>query len=96
MVHWSENGTITCDILNDIFRTLGIYDLSLNQPGLTPFTFMDAHGRRIEFPFLEYVNKPENKLACCIVVPYGTSLWQVGDLKEQNGSYKIVSVRIKT
>ena len=25
----------------------------------------------------------------CIVVPYGTSYWKVGDLLEQNGSFKM-------
>ena len=46
-------------------------------------------------PFLEYVNKPDTKWACCISVPYGNSLWQVGYSKEQNRSYKIASERIE-
>ena len=78
MVCWSENVSITCDILTDIFRTLAIYELFPRHPGLNPFSLIDAHGSRIEFPFLEYVNNPDMKCACCIVVPYGTSLCQVG------------------
>jgi len=31
----------------------------------------------------------------CIGVPYGTSLWQVADSKEQNGSYKIALAKYK-
>ena len=31
----------------------------------------------------------------CIGVPYGTSLWQVADLKEQNGSFEIALLKIK-
>ena len=31
----------------------------------------------------------------CIGVPYGTALWQVGDSKEQNGSFNIVMYRAK-
>jgi len=31
----------------------------------------------------------------CIGVPYGTSLWQVADSKEQNGSYKIAIAKAK-
>ena len=95
VVLWSENGSITCEILTDIFRTLYLYELFLRRPGLTPFALMDVHGSIIELPFLEYVNKPETNWACCIDVPYGTSLWKVGDSKEQNGLYKIVSAQIK-
>ena len=56
---------------------------------------MDVHGSRIELNFLEYINNPETKGACCIGVPYGTSLWKIGDSKEKNGLYKIASARIK-
>ena len=31
-----------------------------------------------------------------IGVPYGTALWQVGDIPEQNGSYNMASVMIKS
>jgi len=31
----------------------------------------------------------------CIGVPYGTALWQVGDSKEQNGSFNIAMTRSK-
>ena len=31
----------------------------------------------------------------CIGVPYGTALWQVGDSKEQNGSFNIAMYRAK-
>ena len=31
----------------------------------------------------------------CVGVPYGTSLWQVANLKEQNGNYKIALARSK-
>ena len=31
----------------------------------------------------------------CISVPYGTSLWQVGNSKQQKRSYKIVRAREK-
>ena len=41
------------------------------------------------------VNKPETKWAFYIGAPYGTSLCQVGDPKEQDGSYIIASERIK-
>ena len=74
MVCWSENVSITCDILTDIFRTLDIYELFQRHHGLIPFDLMDAHGSRIEFTFHIYVNNPETKGAFYIGVPYGTSL----------------------
>jgi hypothetical protein len=32
---------------------------------------------------------------CCIGVPYGTSMWQVGDSTEQSGTFKIESNKVK-
>ena len=31
----------------------------------------------------------------CLGVPYGTALWQVGDSKEQNGSFNIAMTKAK-
>ena len=31
----------------------------------------------------------------CIGVPYGTALWQIGDSKEQNGSFDIAMYQAK-
>ena len=95
MVRWSQNGSITCEILTAIFHTLDIYEFFMCQPGLTPFVLMDVHGSRIELPFLEYIYKPDKTWACCAGVPHDTSMWQVGDSKEKNGSYKIASAQIK-
>ena len=40
-------------------------------------------------PFLKYITDKSHEWQVCIEVQYGTSLWQVADSKEQNGSYKI-------
>ena len=40
-------------------------------------------------PFLKYINTPTDHWVVCIGVPYGTALWQVGDSKEQNGSFNM-------
>ena len=40
-------------------------------------------------PFLSYINKPKDHWVVCFGLPYGTALWQVGDSKEQNGSFNI-------
>lgn len=38
---------------------------------------------------------PKTVWCMCIGVPYGKSLWQVGNLSQQNGLYKMVSVKFK-
>jgi hypothetical protein len=49
---------------------------------------LDGHGSRFELPFVEYIIDPAHQWTVCTGVPYGTSLWQVGDSIEQNGQYK--------
>ena len=56
---------------------------------------LDGHGSRLELPFLQYINTPRDHWVVCIAVPYGTALWQVGDSKEQNGSFNIAMYRAK-
>jgi len=60
-----------------------------------PFLLLDGHGSRFELPFLNYVTHTDHPWKVCIGVPYGTSLWQVADSKEQNGSFKIALSKIK-
>jgi hypothetical protein len=55
--------------------------------GIDPFLLLDGHGSRFELPFVEYIHGDYSRNVC-IGVPYGTSLWQVGDSKQQNGQYK--------
>ena len=50
---------------------------------------------RLEVPFLEYINTPTDHWVVCLGVPYGTALWQVGDSKEQNGSFNIAMTKAK-
>jgi hypothetical protein len=57
--------------------------------GVNPCLLCDGHGNRFEEPFLEYIHESNTSWGCCIGVPYGTSLWQVGDSQEQNGMFKI-------
>ena len=56
---------------------------------------LDGHKSRLELPFLQYINTPRDHWVVCIGVPYGTALWQVGDSKEQNGSFNIAMYRAK-
>ena len=41
------------------------------------------------------LTNPDHSWDVCIGVPYGTSLWQVADSKEQNGSFKIAQSKIQ-
>ena len=95
MCRWSPKGSITSEILTDILRTLDAIEVFDRSTGITPVVLMDGHGSRLGLPFLNYVNDPTHPWCVDIGVPYGTSLWQVGDSPEQNGSYKMALARIK-
>ena len=56
---------------------------------------LDGHGSRLQLPFLQYINTPKDHWVVCIGVPYGTALWQVGDSKEQNGSFNMAITKAK-
>ena len=89
LVRWHESGSITSEILVDILKTIDSYELFPRNDGVKPFLLLDGHGSRLELPFLNYINNPADHWIVCIGVPYGTSLWQVGDSKEQNGSFNM-------
>ena len=59
------------------------------------FLLLDGHRSRLEVPFLQYINTPTDHWVVCIGVPYGTTLWQVGDSKEQIGSFNIAMNQAK-
>ena len=50
---------------------------------------LGGHTSRFHTPFLEYINDPQYLWCDIIGVLYSTSLGQVGDSKEYNGSYKM-------
>ena len=54
--------------------------------------FIDGHHTRLEFPFVNYICNALLHWDVCIVVPYYTDLWQVGDKPEQNGVHNTASV----
>jgi hypothetical protein len=55
--------------------------------GINPFLLLDGHGSRFELPFVEYIHGDYGWIVC-IGVPYGTSMWQLGDSKHKGGQYK--------
>jgi hypothetical protein len=99
LVAMTNKGSMTSEILAkvlDYLDGLGVYPRT--EGGLIPFCLFDAHDSRLQVPFLEKVNqkifgRPVWKV--CIGLPNGTSKWQVGDSKEQNGSWKMAMTREK-
>ena len=95
LVRWNESGSITSEILVEALTTLDMMHVVPRDDGIKPFLLLDGHGSRLELPFLRYINTPEDHWVVCLGVPYGTALWQVGDSKEQNGSFNIAFARAK-
>ena len=92
----SEKGSITSKILKGMLERLGnlkIFPRGPHKP--LPFLLVDGHGSRLELPFIKNINDSAHKWKVCLGLPYGTSFWQVGDLSEQNGSYKMETYRYK-
>ena len=56
---------------------------------------LDGHGSRFELPFLKYINDSTTEWCVCLGIPYGTTYWEVGDSKEQNGSFNIAMTDAK-
>ena len=95
LVRWHESASITSEILVDMLQTLDEMELVPRNNGVNPLILLDGHRSRLEMPFLKYVNTPEDHWVAVIGVPYGTALWQVGDSKEQNGSFNMAITKAK-
>jgi hypothetical protein len=80
----SENGSITSQLLTNMLSKMDGYCLFDRSNGTNPFLLCDGHGSRFEEPFLEYNLESNMPWTCCIGVPYGTSVWQLGDSVEQS------------
>ena len=90
LIRWHESGSITSQILREALETMDYYDLfPRTDPNVKPFMLLDGHQSRLELPFLQYINNPVDHWVVCLGVPFGTALWQVGDTKEQNGSFNM-------
>ena len=94
-VRWHESGSITSEILKEALQTLDHLNIFNRDECLSPLLLLDGHSSRLELPFLQYINNPKDHWVTCIGVPYGTALWQVGDSKEQNGSFNIGMTKAK-
>jgi hypothetical protein len=91
----SKNGSITSQLLTNMLSKMDDLELFDQSSGVNPFLLCDEHGSRFEENFLEYNLESNRHWTSCIGVPYGTSMWQVGDSTEQNEMFKIESKRSK-
>ena len=62
----------------------------------THFLLLAGHGSRTELEFMQRMSSPKLPWTACIGVPYGTSLLQVGDSSEQNGSFNMGLTKAKS
>lgn len=86
---------LTSKILADALAHIDSYDVYDRSNGQIPFLLLDGHNSSFGLPFLAYITNKEHRWTVCIGVPYGTTIWQVADSKEQNGSYKIALTHAK-
>jgi hypothetical protein len=86
-VAWTPKGSIMSALLAEMLKKMDDLELFDRSDGIDPFLLLEAHGSLFELPFVEYIHG-DREWTVCIGVPYGTSLWQVGGSKQQNGQYK--------
>ena len=95
----TPKGSMTSDILKSALEKLDELDIyKRTNDGPTPMVIFDGHDSRLQLPFLEYVNTERFGRAlwkACIGLPNGTTKWQVGDSKQQNGCFKMSMTRNK-
>jgi hypothetical protein len=93
-VGWSSKGSTTSALLAAMLNRIDVSECFNCSDGIDSFLLLDGHGSRFELPFVEYIHG-DYGWNVCIGVPYGTSLWQVGDSKHQNDQYKDKSKECK-
>jgi hypothetical protein len=84
----SPKASITSQHLADMLEYIDSFNLFDRSDGKKPFLLLDGHHSRYEVPFLDYIHDEAHPWSCCIGVPYGTHIWQVGDSPQLNAAYK--------
>ena len=74
---------------------MGYYNLFKRSSNRKPFLLLYNHHSCFEVLFLEYITNVDHPWMSFIGVSYVTSLWQVADLKDQNGSFTIAISKAK-
>jgi hypothetical protein len=70
----SKNGSITSQLLTNMLCKMDDLELFDYSDGVHPFLLCNGHGSCFEDLFLEYTLEGKMPWACCIGVPYGTSI----------------------
>jgi len=97
MCEWTENGSVTSDILRKIFVTLDTLKIFNRSTGITPVLLLDDHGSRFQIPFLQYINNPDHLWAAIIGVPYGILLIEITYIMLMiNYAWKLSFSRVNT
>ena len=81
LVEFSEGGYISGHIITNVLRNLDALKLYENyrENGILPVLLVDGHGSHFDMEFLQYICDENHERTIVFGVPYGTSLWQVGD-----------------
>ena len=94
-IQYSPHGGISASILTNCLRRMDELNLFPRVLNKKPFLLLDGHDSRFSLHFLNYIRDSNHPWSCCIGLPYGTHLWQVGDSKAQNGNYKFYEQEFK-
>jgi hypothetical protein len=99
LIQYSPHGGVTPAILTNCLKQMDQLNLFPRENGKVPFLLLDGHDSRFSLDFLRYIRSEgegeDHKWCCCIGLPYGTHLWQVGDSPAQNGNYKHYEAEFK-
>jgi len=90
------HGGIASEMLADVFRSLDRLEAHQRGEGMpNPALLLDGHGSQLDEPFVECIMGEDHCWHAFVGVPFGTGLWQVGDAKECDGSFKIAFCNAK-
>ena len=83
-IRWSKKGYITSTILKERTRdTRSLKSISERELREAFFYLSMVIDHVFRLIFLGYINNKDHVWKFCIGIPYGATLWQVGDRKEQ-------------
>ena len=89
LVRWTPSGTVTGQILRDIFQALDKLDLMDRSTGATPMAILDGHQSRFHTDLLRYIHNEKHRWGLTVGLPYATNKWQIGDTIYQNGMFSM-------
>ena len=95
LVWWTPSGTVTGEILVDIFSALDALNLMDRTTGATPMAILDGHSSRFHTDLLRYIHDIKHRWGLTVGLPYATNKWQIGDTIYQNGMFSMSLNRAK-